>query len=191
MPAWTPGARKAAGETKAILSAAWATVQVSRCILRGLLYCANMVSAWFSRQMEFDADRYAAALAGAETFEETLSLLPVLDFSAQSAWQTIDRSWKSQRLCDDFAHLVKHRASALAEETRNEIAAADLEQETGRWSTHPSKRHRVARLKGISGVAAFSDAPAEVLFSNFGALCRKATLHYYQLSLVRIYLTDR
>jgi Zn-dependent protease with chaperone function len=175
--------KKGGWRTKAILNVAWATVEGSRYLLRGLLYCANIVSAWFSRQMEFDADRHAAGLAGADALEETFSLLPVLEFSAQNAWQTINRSWKSQRLCDDFALLVQHRASTLPETMRNQIVTGDFEQVAGRWSTHPSKRDRILRIRGIGGVATSTNARADALFTDFGALSRNATLHYYQVSL--------
>ncbi len=140
--------KKSGWRTKAVVNVAWATVQTSRYILRGLLYCANIVSAWFSRQMEFDADQHAAALAGGEVFEQVLSLLPILDVSAQDAWQSINRSWKSQRLCDDFASLVSHRAAALPIEIRNQIGTFDSQLTTGRWSTHPSRSARIARLQG-------------------------------------------
>jgi Zn-dependent protease with chaperone function len=176
--------RKTSGwRMKTPVNVAWATVEVSRYILRGLLYCANAVSAWFSRQMEFDADQHAAALAGADAFGEALGLLPVLDLSANGAWQTINRAWKSQKLCDDFAMLVRHRVSGISEDLRKQIASGDPEEAADRWSTHPPRGQRIARIQGLNGVLGAADAPAESLFSDFEGLCRRTTRYFYGLSL--------
>ncbi len=49
---------------KAILNLAYGCVYLSRRILQGLLVCATVASAWFSRQMEFNADLHEAELVG-------------------------------------------------------------------------------------------------------------------------------
>jgi Zn-dependent protease with chaperone function len=175
--------KKAGWRAKAILTVAWAAIGASRGILRALLWCANIVSAWFSRQMEFDADRHAAALAGADAFREALELLPILDSATQSSWEMVNRSWRSGRLCEDFPSLVRHRASTFPEDDRKNLLDYDSDEKADRWATHPSRRERIESIHGIRGVAGASRTAAEVLFADFGALCRRATLHVYHLSL--------
>ncbi len=169
--------------TKVVLNIAWATVQASRDILRGLLYCASIVSAWFSRQMEFDADRHAAALVGAECFGGALAALPVLSVAVENSWQTVNRTWRSKELCDDFALLVNHVAISLSATQRDDLISADLAEVTGRWATHPCTTERLAAMHGISGVATAATVPSSVLFADFEQLSRSATLHAYNLSL--------
>ena len=186
LDSWRHGA---GWRARAILSIAYATVLASRSVLRGLLYVANMVSAWFSRQMEFDADRWEAAVVGAQTFGETLSRLPVLSFSAHRAWQTLETAWSGRRLCDDFAQLVKSHDASLDAEIRKEIVQTAFAVTSDRWATHPSNRDRVSRVNGIRGVLPDSNVvsggepPARMLFVDFGAICRKVTLHHYHHSL--------
>ncbi len=185
------GWRRGSGwRIRMILHVAYGTVQASRWVLRGLLYVANMASAWFSRQMEFDADRREAALVGAETFEETLSRLPVLSFSAQQSWQKLEKTWGARRLCDDFAQLVKNRDSGLPAEVRQNIIASTTDEKPNRWNTHPTAPERVANVSGQVGMlpgadffAGRGEPHAESLFADFAGLCRQATLHHYQNSL--------
>lgn len=166
-----------------VLAIAHAAVFASRAILRALLYVANIISAWFSRQMEFDADRHEAALVGGDVFAATSSQLVTLSVAANAAWSTADRTWQRRLLPDDLVVLVADRYAALDEGTRAAVLEASMSEPTGRWATHPCTRDRVARVSEETGllpeVEPLLDAPAGCLFADFAALCRRATADLY------------
>ncbi len=156
-------------------------VWLSRLILRGLLYVANFASAWFSRQMEFDADRYEAALVGTDTFAETCQRLPLLAVAGHQVWQDLERRWRARQLTEDVPALVGSWAAAMPDETRSAIVNAALDESTGRWATHPCARARIDNVRSIAGAVIEPLAePAEILFDDFPAICRRATLHHYR-----------
>jgi Zn-dependent protease with chaperone function len=138
--------------TRLVLSAAQGAVAMSRAILRGLLRAATWISAWFSRQMEFDADRHQAALVGGATSEEILSRLPLLTAACEWAWNDVNQSWSHRRLAEDFPAVVQHRAAAITEETRENILQSTMSEKTERWATHPCTPERIANVKSIQGV---------------------------------------
>ncbi len=177
---------------KIVLGIASAAVSASRAILRGLLRVATWISAWFSRQMEFDADRYEAALVGATVFEQTTDRLAVLQPVAHATWNLIDEAWKMHKLPEDFPYLVAHRDQLLQPELRQSLVesarAATMEQD----ATHPPAAARIANVQGIKGIVPEPDSTeqsadpvlrddlrAGILFADFGALCREITRAHY------------
>jgi len=174
---------------KLVLHVAAGAVWVSRAILRGLLHLANWVSAWFSRQMEFDADRYETSLVGAGVFEQTTYRLAVLDPLAQDSWKIVGESWEVRRLPEDFPLMVLHRDRTLDQEVRERLIEAIRNLEAERWSTHPAPRQRIENVAGIAGIVAETssafpeDLTAEVLFADYARLCREVTRTHYDLLL--------
>jgi Zn-dependent protease with chaperone function len=173
---------------RAVLYVSSAAVFCSRGILRGLLIAANIVSAWFSRQMEFDADRHEASLVGAEIFRQTQTRLPTLSLAAARTWQSLDQSWSTRRLSDDVAYLVVQHEAALDNDLRRQIVEDDLAETTGRWASHPCSTDRIANVRGLPGVLSSidsfpADLPADVLFLDYPKLCRTAALHHYRRTL--------
>jgi len=186
---WLEETQRGGGwRTKLILAIASGTVYVSRALLRGLFHAGNWVSAWFSRQMEFDADRVQAALVGGGTVEEVLREIRVLSGSAESAWTTMSRGWHQRRVGDDYIPVLRYRNAAVTEEDRARVAEYAREEEAERGSTHPTFLQRVENVKGMEGIlpagaARWAEAPAECLFEDFEGVCRKATQLHLQRSV--------
>lgn len=182
--AWLDEYRSNGGwRARLILSLAYATVSFSRMVLRGLLYVANMMSAWFSRQMEFDADRHAAEVVGGKAFADALVSLPALEASTDFVWSTLNRTWKERRLCVDFAYLFRHHDSEKRAGLVQQIREHLLEEKTDRWATHPATAVRIKEVEGVVGIAVADVADqlgdnAEVLFRDYRDLSQRATLHY-------------
>jgi Zn-dependent protease with chaperone function len=169
---------------KAILHLAYGCVFLSRVILKGLLFCARVVSAWFSRQMEFNADRHEAGLVGEQTFKDTLGRITVLAAESRDVWATLERTLKARRLCDDFAVVLRARDARLDQEVRANLMESALQATTERWATHPCDAERLESVRGIEGAVADPDAaPAEVIFTEFEQLCRSVTRHWFEASL--------
>ncbi len=172
--------------TQLILNVAYASVGGSRAILRGLLHVANWISAGFSRQMEFDADRYEASLVGADVFEQTTNQLAVLGPLAEDTWKMLADAWELRRLPEDIPSMVRYRNQNLNSEIRERLIVAAREEVTKRWATHPSANDRIASVRGLTGSVPSGDdgefpedLAADVLFSSFADLCRKVTRDQY------------
>ena len=174
--------------TNLILNVAYGGVWLSRAILRGLLHVAGIVTAWFSRQMEFDADRHEASLVGADVFAETTNRLTELGYAGERAWQVMERSWLLRRVPDDFPVLVRQVEAEIDATTRESLIAMSFAATTERFATHPSPADRIANVEGITGIVpregVWSPAPpAASLFRDFAAVCRRTTERHYQQAL--------
>ena len=166
---------------KGIAHLATAVVTGSRKYLGLLMQAARWTGSSFSRQMEFDADRYEAAVVGPEVFGQTLLRLAVLDLGATVAWQDATKEWSVGRLPDDMAALVTARVSCFPAETVAEVYRHGALQRTGRLDTHPSTEDRVSSVRqaGLTGVFVLEGA-AERLFRDLRSLCQAATRHHYR-----------
>ena len=182
---WLDRARAERGwRLRIILALASAGVFLSRRTLQGLLFCAKVVSAWFSRQMEFNADRHEAELVGERVFAETMGRLPVLAAASQQVWGHLDRMLKARRLGDNFAVLLRATDAAIGREGRTRLVERVLQTKTSRWDTHPCDRDRIRMVRGVEGILPAADPVAAArLFSDFERLCRAVTRHHYEVTL--------
>lgn len=173
--------RNAGWRGKIVWGLAKGVVWLSRRFLSLLQRVGNFVSAAFSRQMEFDADRYEALIAGVEAFEATTLEMPVLNVTASQAWNDLDRGWAARRFAQDIPALMAARHQGAAEELVTTVKRMTLEEATDRFATHPSPSDRIANVRtlGASGLFAL-DGPATRLFENFGKLSLSASEHHYE-----------
>jgi Zn-dependent protease with chaperone function len=156
----------------------------SRKYLTVLMTIGNWLSSGFSRQMEFDADRYEAAIVGAEVFEATSLRLPVLACGANVVWQDAAKAWSVGRLPEDVAALVALRTELFPDETTEQIIEETTTQAAGRFDTHPSTADRIASVRRDHSKSVVQlEGPAQRLFRDFPSLCRRATLHHYKTIL--------
>ena len=82
------------------------TVWITRRILWVLMWIGHAVSGFFSRQMEFDADRYEARLVGGRTFARTMWRVKEMALAQNYAFGDLRSSWHERRLPDNFPKLV-------------------------------------------------------------------------------------
>ena len=166
---------------KLVAGLARMVVALSRRYLALLMKAGQWLGAGFSRQMEFDADRREASIVGADVFEQTTRLLPVLECTSNLAWQDAGKEWAVRRLPDDVPALSRMRTELLPDETRDLLVGRALEARTGRWDTHPCATERIANARTMDANGIFDiDQPAAELFTDFAALCVRATRHHYQ-----------
>ena len=160
--------------------AAIACVAISRLILKFLTIAGHAVSSLMMRQMEFDADRYEARVAGTGAFEQTAQRLPMLGLAQHAALNDLQRAWQERRLCDDLATLIRHRDEQMPPQVRKQIADATRGAKTGWFDTHPSDADRVVSVRRENAPGVFTvDAPATRLFNDFEEVSRLATLRFY------------
>jgi Zn-dependent protease with chaperone function len=169
---------------RAVAFIASMAVTVSRKYLALLMKAGGWISCAFSRQMEFDADRYEAAIVGMEVFEQTLRRLPLLSVGSQLAWQDARRDFALGRLPEDIASLNSIRASLLPETTAAKVVEEVGGKTTGRFDSHPCMMDRIQHVRRFktNGIFALEGGAAR-LFSDLPRLCCDATRHHYRTVL--------
>lgn len=167
-----------------ILATARGAVWCSRKILHGLMLVGRAITCLQLRQMEYDADYYSAHIAGSAAFNDTSAELRRLNVAGQVAFNELGRLWNERQLVDDFPALVRLRRSQLDPELVQKIDASPLEEKTGWLDTHPRDIDRGTQVRALRLPGLFAhDGPATGLFSDFAALSRTASLHFYREQL--------
>lgn len=167
-----------------VLNVAVGGVWVSRRLLLLLLKVASAASSHMSRQMEFDADRNAAALCGADSFARSMELLPQIEVARGWASQAASAAFREGRLPDDLPVLVAHGMGLITPEGRVQIVAAAAGDTVVMYATHPPIDQRVARARAAGDAGVFTiDAPASILFRDYPELCRTLTRDLYDATV--------
>jgi Zn-dependent protease with chaperone function len=159
-------------------------VWLTRKILWVLMVIGHALSCFLLRQMELDADRYEARLAGSGTFEETARALPLLAVASQGAQSDLSDFWAEARLADDLPTLIVANRAQIPAAICKKIDASVEEERTGVFDTHPCTKARIesARREQAPGVFRH-DGPATLLFRDFPTVCRMATADFYEAVL--------
>ena len=129
-------------------------VWLTRRILWVLMWVGHVVSCFMLRQMEFDADRHEARLAGSETFQQTAQRLAELSVARQMAMGDLSQFLNEGRLADDLPALVLANVPQITPEIRKQSLEPRVDAKTGLFDTHPADRDRVAsaRLEKATGI---------------------------------------
>jgi Zn-dependent protease with chaperone function len=180
-------------------------IWVGKKVLLVLMKAGHFISCFMLRQMEFDADRYEAAMVGADVFESTCDKLAFLSVAHSWAFEDLGRAWEEGRLADNLPELVMVNLRQMKDETKSEISNDRTLGKTRVFDTHPADRDRIASARSVSRVPVFSwltgcrvempgairtdtdgipadegvTPPATVLFKDFSALSKKVTLDHY------------
>ena len=157
-------------------------VWLVRRILFVLFYVGARASRIVTRQREYDADRYEARVVGSRVFTETSDRLLQLQVASGKAYASLRQSFAEKTLADDLPALIASEASHVDARTLRDIRGT---QWTARrhWSdTHPPDHLRIAAAQRLNADGVFDvDAPASLLFRDFGRLCKEVTLRHYKV----------
>ncbi len=156
-------------------------VEASRGVLWLFLVAGEGLFCHLARQMEYDADRAAALIAGRAELLRTLEVLRFLAIgSAQAQTDTI-HALLAKALPDDMVRLIVADGISLARH-RDKVFEMSREERTTWRSTHPSLADRAANIGHIQtpGLVT-SDIRSTHLFSNFSAVCQRATRAHYEV----------
>ena len=165
-----------------ILGIARGGVWVSRKVLWMLMNAGHAIGMLMMREMEYDADRYAARVAGSEVFGSTASRVRVLGICSLRATNTLAASYTERRLADDYPSLVAAVADSMPEEVRKEIEAAPpAKPKAGVFDTHPPDAARIQSAQSEHAPGIFHlEGKAAALLPDFGPLARRATEGFYR-----------
>ena len=163
--------------TAAIVAMVW----IGRKILWVLMMIGHGVSSFLLRQMEYDADRFESALAGADGFERTSRQLLLLNAAGGGAMQHVKDALDQGQIPDNLPALIDHYAQAAPAELRAKLNEHIDATGTGIFETHPSNRDRIAAASGRKEAGFYPwGTPASALFMDFDRLCRLATMAHFQ-----------
>lgn len=158
-------------------------VWLTRRILWCLMMAGHAIASLMLRQMEFDADRYEARVAGSTAFERTSRALTTINIATSVAYDSIRTTWTERRLPDNFPELIAVHHRQLPAEIGPKLDKSIAERKTGWLDTHPCDRERIdaARQLNTSGIF-HEDSSDTALFANFDDLAKRVTLaHYFEL----------
>jgi Zn-dependent protease with chaperone function len=156
-------------------------VWLTRKILWVLMMIGHLVSGYMLRQMEFDADRYEARLAGSDTFETTCRRLGVLNVGLQAAHDDLSTFYREGRLADNLPRLIMANVEQLAEPVLAQLNEAIDNSETGLLDTHPADRDRIASAQREQAAGLFRlEHASSDLFVHYDKICRDVTWDFYR-----------
>jgi len=170
-----------------VLWVAKGCVVLVRSILWCFMFAAYAASTVFSRQMEFDADRYEIGLVGSDTFISSNEEFHRLGYANQKAMQGLLALLQKAVLIDNLPRMIQV--------CRNKMTAAELaminesisQGKTGLLDTHPCARERNEAAATLDQPGVFTiDRPARELFQHYDALCVNVTNDFYRNVIGRL-----
>lgn len=154
----------------------------SRLLLAGLFQLSFRLSQSLSRQMEFDADRYEAVLAGSTAFGDTALRLRALARAFGEVDKRNASTWREHKLLRDMPQAVAAQVDGYDTSAWATLRRGLGYGTTRYWDSHPADLERIRHAQSLQAPGMFSDArPAAVLFDRFVEHCRDATRAYYRL----------
>jgi Zn-dependent protease with chaperone function len=164
-----------------VLGLAKVGIYLSRGILWVLMMIGNGISGYMLRQMEFDADRHEARVAGSNTFAETSMRMEILSVAYGVTQTQVLDLLTQEKLPDNLTKMMLMVIKEMPKEVKQSIIASIDEGKTHWYATHPSTKARIknAQQENSAGVYV-GQGSATLLFRHFDALARNVTWDLYR-----------
>lgn len=160
--------------------AIWAT----RCILWVFMAAGHGMSCVLLRQMEFDADRYEARVAGSEIFKDTCWRMRVMEVATHLTRAQLQMAWHEQRLADNLPSLIAFNANDLPRPVMEHVRKTVARTQTAWHDTHPADMERMARVAREKAPGVYHQAlPSTMLLQAFQERARRMSLSMYRDTL--------
>lgn len=158
------------------------SLEVTRALMRMLFQISFRSSRRLSQEMEFDADRYEATVAGSACFGETALRLRAIALALHQAGTGNRAAWNEGKLVADLpAAAVARMGQWEASDWEHVALELQGDHETHFWDSHPADQARIANAEALRAPGLVLDErPATLLFGDFPALSRRVTTHYYR-----------
>ena len=157
------------------------SIWLTRRILWVLMVSGHAVSGYLLRQMEFDADRHEARVAGSNMFASTARQLSVLGIAHQGALSDLGQFYDEGRLADNLPKLIVLNVEEIPEKILKKLREHEAEASTSIFDTHPADRDRIASAARENTTGIFAvNSPASHLFRRFDFHARAVTWDFYK-----------
>ena len=156
-------------------------------LMRGLLWLLMVGGLWMicvaDRQMELDADRFAASLVGRDEMIQAIEREHLLAIGVQQVTRDVNTAPLERALPDDLVQLIAAETASLAR--FKDDAPGDIDRSTMRWcSSHPSLSDRIENLSDIDNRPSVGvDISGTELLADFTAASRRLTSRFYDQRL--------
>ncbi|MDJ0910638.1 MAG: M48 family metalloprotease [Woeseiaceae bacterium] len=152
-----------------------------RVIMSGLSYLASVISFSYSRQAEFDADRYQTGLLGSDRYEKTAERITLLGAAYQVTLSDLDMAMDAGRKVNNLPRMVALRADGFSADEIKRITASIEEVNTSIFDTHPTDQERIRQARDAGMRAKFElQGSARGLLRDLERLSQVATLQWYR-----------
>ena len=177
-------AEESDGWVSIILNFAHGGVWATRKVLYVFMMAGHAVSSYMLRQMEFDADRYEAQMAGSEQFKDTSLQLQRLGVAFQVSHDQLAQAWEDKKLVDNLPRLISHNAKQLPEELDRALLNQMQELKTQVYDSHPGDKERIDNAMAQQAKGVFElDCEIRSVFKSFDAMSKQVSYSYYQHEL--------
>ncbi len=156
-------------------------VWLTRWVLWGLMIIGNAFAGMLLRQMEYDADRHEARLAGSRGFVSGTRQLRKLSLAYQGMQSQMSEFYREGKLADNLPKLLRSTTRHMPKEAIAELQATEEQESTGLFDTHPCDHDRIENALRENAEGVFHlHQPASDLFRNFDAICKGTTQDFYR-----------
>lgn len=162
-------------------------------LLRDLGY---LLSSFFIRQMEYNADSYEVMVSGSKCFEHTLWRLCLLEASADLARTGLQQAFREGRLSDNMSLLIAINERLIKVDERRRLRASIYRPSAQRFcsrraklfgklfATHPSDLKRIKAARRLEDPGVFDHrGPAISLFQKLDDHGKAITTRLYRFVL--------
>src|SRR5262245_10768722 len=163
----------AEGSGKVLVLVAFLITGLGRLLLLQFALLSRLMTFYLMRQMEFDADRYEAEVAGSAQFALTFERLSELEVGFENSLVAALNGTLAADPGLTFAAHVVEEANQLSERDRRRVAK-NLKPQRARWfDSHPSPTERIAAVARAAHPGIFQlEGPALCLL-NTQAIARE------------------
>lgn len=155
-------------------------VWVSRQLLRLLMNVGLLVGGFLLREMEYDADRYEARVAGSDEFQETSWRIQLAGFAWLHTQSQISQLSEREIYVDDVALLVRHHINGMSDAIKQQIHKEMTAGKCGLFDSHPCEAARFQNAKRENAPGIFTlEEDAKDLFTDFETMAKNVTWDLY------------
>jgi Zn-dependent protease with chaperone function len=173
-----------AGPLEAVFYAARLCVALTRGLLWVFMMLGKVISYLLERQMEYDADQYAARLIGSAAYEEAARQIMTLVFGNQAVDGMLAEAMHKGLLPDDLPGRIVAESEGFSEEQLRQLEKELMATRTTLFDTHPAFPDRMAAVRRVKLPGIFClDRPATKLFLDYPKLARVVTQDFYRQRL--------
>jgi Zn-dependent protease with chaperone function len=163
----------------------WSTlvaIRLMRLLMAGFFQLSFRLTQHMSRQMEFDADRYEALVAGSDMFRVTARSLRGLNHAFGEVNRANVAAWRENRLLRNMPEAVATRFGRFDSKQLAQIEEEVHEEKTTRyWDSHPPDVARIENAERQRSPGLYREtAPATLMFRDFKGWCEKTTRRFYR-----------
>lgn len=174
------------GLVSLIIFVAQLGIGCTRLLMKAMFQVSFRMSRHLSRQMEFDADRYEALVAGSDCFRVTARNLRGLAQAFGEVNQANIAAWGDGRLLRNIPEAVALQFASYDKRTLVALEQSMREETTRYWDSHPADLDRIENAERHNCPGVYLDErPAAGLLRGFNAACERVTSAFYSEQGVR------